>query len=49
LPHDYSNPGVGQHLAELRRNIFAGTDIGMAETVFSLFLCPMFIRHDKRL
>jgi alpha-L-fucosidase 2 len=24
LPHDYSNPGAGQHLAELRRLIFAG-------------------------
>ena len=24
LPHDYSNPQAGQHLAELRRLIFAG-------------------------
>jgi hypothetical protein len=24
LPHDYSNPGAGQHLAEVRRLIFAG-------------------------
>jgi len=24
LPHDYSNPGAGQHLSELRRLIFAG-------------------------
>jgi len=24
LPHDYSNPEAGQHLAELRRLIFAG-------------------------
>jgi alpha-L-fucosidase 2 len=24
LPHDYFNPGAGQHLSELRRQIFAG-------------------------